>query len=72
MTQIQPATSGQIVTNKYFLTVRTTYDGCTCCAKLPLARIPLGIIPLINPACFGFQVPPTFQAQTMPVVSIAI
>lgn len=68
MNRIQPAAHGAIVRNEYFLAVRTSYEGCTCCASTPLARVPLVIIPLVNPKCYGFQVPPTFQAQPQPMV----
>lgn len=48
-TQMQPACHGTHVTNEYFLAVRCGYEGCTCCASLPLARIPLTIVPVMNP-----------------------
>lgn len=43
--------------NEYFLVIELEYDGCTCCANLPDARMPFTIVPLVNPACFGFQPP---------------
>ena len=54
MSQAQPAAHGQIIRNEYFLSVRTEFDGCTCCADLPSCKIPLCIVPNVNPACFGF------------------
>ena len=56
MQNIQPACHSSHVRNNYFLAVRCTYEGCTCCAALPHSRIPLNIIPINNPQCF-YQVP---------------
>lgn len=52
MGQIQAACSGKLIKNKYFLAVRCTFDGCTCCSATPYARIPLNILPKNNPECF--------------------
>jgi hypothetical protein len=60
MSQAQPVSHGSIVKNEYFIAIRTSYDGCTCCAAVPLARVPLCILPTINPKCFGFQAPADF------------
>ncbi|CDW78366.1 UNKNOWN [Stylonychia lemnae] len=63
MSQAQPACHGHIVKNEYYLAVRTVFDGCTCCADLPMARIPLVIIPVVNPQLVGFQVPKDYNPQ---------
>ena len=57
MAGVQPATHGKKVTNEYFLCVLVEYAGCVCCVNLPDSRMPLTIIPIVNPACFGFQPP---------------
>jgi hypothetical protein len=67
MSQAQPASHGNIVKNEYFIAIRTEYSGCTCCASLPTARIPLVILPMINPACYGFQAPTDFVPQEQPM-----
>jgi hypothetical protein len=54
---IQPACHAHHITNEYFLVVKTSYDGCTCCSGLPHAKIPLNIVPVVNPECYGFQAP---------------
>lgn len=54
MSMIQPATHGTHIHNEYFLRVYCSYEGCTCCASLPHASIPLNIVPIVNPACYGF------------------
>lgn len=61
MSQAQPASHGKLVTNEYFLAVRTDFEGCTCCATLPNTRIPLIIVPVVNPHAYGFQAPPDFR-----------
>ena len=59
MSGIQAAVHGKSIKNEYFLVVTVEYDGCVCCVDLPDSRTPMTIIPLVNPACFGFEVPPT-------------
>ena len=59
MAGVQAATHTKRITNEYFLCVLVEYDGCTCCVDLPDSRMPLTILPLINPECFGFQPPAT-------------
>ena len=55
MAGVQAACHSKKITNEYFLCVQVEYDGCVCCVDLPDSRMPLTIIPLMNPACFGFQ-----------------
>ena len=59
MAGVQPATHTKRISNEYFLCVLVEYDGCTCCVNLPDSRTKMTIIPLVNPACFGFQPPAT-------------
>lgn len=54
MAGVQPAAHTKHTTNDYALCVQLDYDGCVCCVDLPDSRMPLTIVPLINPACFGF------------------
>lgn len=61
MQGVQPACHSKHITNEYFLCVECHYDGCICCVNLPDARMPLTIIPAMNPACFGFIIPQGFQ-----------
>jgi len=58
MAGLQAACHAKKISNEYFLCVLVEYDGCTCCVDLPDSRMPMTIIPIVNPACFGFQ-PPT-------------
>lgn len=57
MQGIQAATHAKRLSNNYFLCVLVEYDGCVCCVDLPDSRTPLTIIPIVNPACFGFTAP---------------
>jgi hypothetical protein len=52
MQNMQAKCSGQHVKNNYYLVVRCGYSGCTCCSHLPMTRIPLTIVPIINPQCW--------------------
>ena len=49
-----PRCHGSKITNDYFLTVRCGYDGCTCCSALPIAKVPITIVPVINPQVWGY------------------
>lgn len=57
MASIQPACHGKWIDNDYHLIVNCTYDGCTCCSNLPDSDSKMTIVPMVNPACFGFQAP---------------
>lgn len=54
---VQSATESKFISNEYFLVIELAYDGCTCCANLPDARLPITIVPIVDPACFGFKSP---------------
>lgn len=60
---IQSACHGKFFTCEYFLVAETTYDGCTCCAELPHAKMPISIEPLSNPDCHGFQPPHDWEPR---------
>lgn len=61
LNHIPPATEGAFIKNEYFLQVKVKYDsGWDCCSEKPLALVPLTIIPLSNPAVFGFPEPEGF------------
>ena len=71
MSQIQAAAHGGLIKNEYFVAIRTDYDGCTCCDSTPLARTPLQIVPIPNPACW-FQPPQGFAPQVQPMVMVPV
>lgn len=52
MSSIPPACHAGSIKNDYYLTVRCTYEGCTCCAETPYAKVPLTILPYANPTFF--------------------
>jgi hypothetical protein len=58
---MQAKCSGTLVKNEYFMTVRCAFAGCVCCSQLPIARIPLTIVPIINPQVWGYQQPQDFN-----------
>lgn len=66
---LQSACHGSFFRMEYFLVAETTYDGCTCCAELPHSRMPISILPIVNPDCFGFKAPegwnPTYHGSWM-------
>lgn len=58
MVGVQPASKSASCTNEYFLTTTVKYDVCcNCCDDLPDGKLPLTIVPLVNPECFGFKPP---------------
>lgn len=65
MAAVQPATHSKFITNEYFLCTEVTYDGCTCCSNLPDSRLPLTIVPMVNPELFGFQPPEDYEPQDL-------
>lgn len=55
MAGCQPACHAEAFQSNYYLCVQVRYDiGCSCGDPYPDSRMPLCIVPLINPACFGF------------------
>ena len=69
---VQPATSSSLVKVDYFLTISLGYDGCTCCSNLPDACAPMTIIPLVNPACCGYQPPGGWQPMDLGFFNIPL
>jgi len=65
MAGVQPACHSKHITNEYFLVAETSYDGCTCCAETPDSRMPLTIVPLVNPECFGFKPQSDYQPHEL-------
>ena len=62
MASIQPAVrNAKYITIEYFICTELSYDGCTCCQNLPDARLPMTIVPMVNPACFGFGRPNGYE-----------
>lgn len=52
---IQPASRTKFCANDYSLTTKVSYDNCCgCCDNLPDGSLPMTIVPLVNPECFGF------------------
>ena len=57
MASLQPACHTKKFSNEYFLRVVLEYEGCHCCQNLPDASMPMTIVPMVNPDCFGFTPP---------------
>jgi hypothetical protein len=58
MSQIQPATRrAKKFSARYYSVVETKFDGCTCCNETPDAKVPMTIVPMVNPNSFGFAPP---------------
>ena len=59
MTQLQPATRhAKRFSVRYFCEIETEYEGCICCCnETPDAKVPMTIVPMVNPNCFGFAPP---------------
>ena len=65
MASLQPACHTPKFSNEYFLSVDVSYDGCVCCIDLPDAKMPMTIVPIVNPECFGFTPPADFSPQEL-------
>lgn len=59
MTQLQPACRmSKHFHARYFVEITTKFDGCVCCCnETPDAKVPMTIVPMVNPNCFGFAPP---------------
>ena len=57
MEAAQPGSHGGTIQVDYSLQTSTAYDTCCTCDVTPEGRLPLTIVPLVNPECFGFQPP---------------
>jgi len=63
---MQPATrNAKYCKIRYFLAMETSYDGCTCCHETPEGKIPVTIMPLVNPACYGFAPPADYVCNDL-------
>ena len=72
MSQMQPACHGKYISNEYFLTVRTDMIGCTCALETPMAKIPLVVVPMVNPSCYGFTAPADYKPQMQNAADITL
>lgn len=72
MSQLQPACHGKFITNEYFLSVRAGMDGMICCADTPVTKIPLFVVPIVNPNCFGLTAPADFKPQMQAPAKITL
>ena len=57
LSQMAPACHSRYTTNDYYLNVNVKYNATNCCSKLPDISIPLTVIPMTNPATYGFLEP---------------
>lgn len=64
MASIQPACHSKRLRNEYFLCVEVEYDGCVCCVDLPDSRMPMTIVPVVHPDCYGFKAPDEWSEAT--------
>ena len=53
MASLQPACHTKKFSNDYVLSVKLSYDGNDCCVNLPDAKMPMTIVPMVNPALLG-------------------
>ena len=55
---VQPASKSKNCTNSYKLTMKANYDTCCgMCDNYPDGALPLTIVPIHNPSCFGIILP---------------
>jgi len=66
MSQMAPACHSRYITNDYYLNVNIKYDACNvCCSKVPNVSFPLTIVPMTNPATYGFMEPQGYMPQEL-------
>lgn len=65
MASLQPACHTKDFSNEYFLTITLEYDGCVCCINLPDARMPMTIVPIVNPELFGAEPLPDWRPTVL-------
>lgn len=58
MSGMAPQCHSLYIHNEYFLNVNIKYSACNyCCSAEPTQRIPLTILPRVNPSTYGFEAP---------------
>lgn len=63
MAHMAPACHSKYIKNDYVLNVNIQYAVCKCCCtQPPNINVPMTIIPLTNPATYGFQQPEDFNS----------
>merc|ERR1712183_522188 len=73
MKQLQPAVKhAKYISNRYFLAVRTEFDGCTCCNETPDGKTPLTVVPMVNPATYGFAPPADYVCMQIGMAQIIV
>ena len=65
MASIQPAVHCKNICNEYFLTTKVEHEGCDCCRDVPDSKLPLTIVPMVNPECFGFSPPDGWEPTVL-------
>ena len=62
---IQSACHGKFFTMEYALVAEAMVDGCFCgCAhSMPHIRMPISILPIVNPDCLGFKPPHNWEPK---------
>jgi hypothetical protein len=65
LSQLSPACHSRHIKNEYYLNVHVNYDGCMCCASRPSISVPLTVIPMTNPATYGFTEPQGYAPQEL-------
>eukprot|EP01015_Nassula_variabilis_P006736 TRINITY_DN1512_c0_g1_i12.p1 TRINITY_DN1512_c0_g1~~TRINITY_DN1512_c0_g1_i12.p1 ORF type:complete len:301 (+),score=42.44 TRINITY_DN1512_c0_g1_i12:150-1052(+) len=69
--EMQPSTEGQLISNKYFLRINATPNGCVCCSTIPHVEVPINIyapqqiLPIV-------EAPQGWNPTTMPVANLTI
>jgi hypothetical protein len=57
---VPPATSSMHIKNTYELNVNVKFSGLDCCSAHPSISVPMTIIPIQDPAVYGFPEPAGF------------
>ncbi len=70
MASLQPACHTKKFACEYFLTVTLEYDGCICTGDLPDAKMPMTIVPLVNPKAVKAQPDDDFNPTELGPINV--
>ena len=65
MRQVPPSTHGTIITNEYFLNIKTLYEGWSCLTYQPMTRMPITLVSSSKPWPDN-EIKPSYQFMKPP------
>ena len=73
MSGMAPRCHSMYIANNYYLNVNIKYAACNyCCSAEPTQRIPLAILPRVNPSTYGFEAPQGYSSTELGQLKITL